>query len=82
MGPAYISAVLENQPGVPLIFDRLHVLKLMNDKLANIRRELQDTMHKNVLKGSRWILMKNPDDLSTEHNEQERLKEALRLKSV
>ena len=83
MGPAYISAVLEHQPGVPLIFDRFHVVKLMNDKLANIRRalhrELKDTMHKDVLKGARWILMKNPDNLSEDHNEQERLKEALRL---
>lgn len=83
MGPAYISAALENQKGVPLIFDRFHVVKLMNDKLANIRRELhrelKDTTDKDVLKGSRWILMKNPENLRDDHNEQERLREALRL---
>ncbi|GAU09026.1 hypothetical protein DPF_1746 [Desulfoplanes formicivorans] len=36
-------------------------------------------MRKKVLKGSRWILMKNPDNLSKERDEQELLKEALRL---
>jgi transposase len=83
MGPAYVSAVRENLPGVPLILDRFHVVKLMNEKLAHIRRslyrELKDTMCKKVLKGSRWILMKNPDNLSKKHDEQERLREALRL---
>jgi transposase len=83
MSTAYVAAVRENLPGVPLILDRFHVVKLMNEKLARIRRslyrELNDTMRKKVLKGSRWILMKNPDNLSKERDEQERLKEALRL---
>jgi transposase len=83
MGPAYVAAVRENLPGVPLILDRFHVVKLMNEKLAHIRRslyrELKDIMCKKVLKGARWILMKNPDNLSKERDEQERLKEALRL---
>lgn len=39
----------------------------MNDKLTEVRRklhrELQDTRGKNVLKGSRWILLKNPESL-------------------
>jgi transposase len=83
MSTAYVAAVRENLPGVPLILDRFHVVKLMNEKLARIRRslyrELNDIMRKKVLKGSRWILMKNPDNLSKERDEQERLKEALRL---
>ena len=36
-------------------------------------------MRKEVLKGSRWILLKNPANLSVEHNEEARLKEALEL---
>ena len=83
MGPAYISAVLENLPGVPLVFDRFHIVKLMNETLAGIRRklhhELKECMQKDVLKGSRWILLKNPENLSEKHDEEERLKEALRL---
>ncbi len=83
MSPAYIGAVLSNLPGVPLVFDHFHVVKLMNEKLTEIRRnlhrELKDTMGKDVLKGSRWILLKNPENLNTERNEKERLQEALQL---
>lgn len=83
LGPAYISATLENLPGVPLVFDRFHVVKLMNEALTETRRglfrELKDVMQKDVLKGSRWILLKNPANLSTKHNEKDRLKEALEL---
>ena len=83
MGQAYISAVLDHLPGVPLVFDPFHVVKLMNEALTNIRRdlhrELQDVMHKDVLKGTRWILLKNPENLSSERNEYARLHEALKL---
>lgn len=83
MSPAYIGAVLENLPGVPLVFDKFHVVKLMNEKLTEIRRrlhsELEDGLAKQVLKGSRWILVKNPEKLRKKYNEKERLDEALRL---
>lgn len=80
---AYISAVLENLPGVPLVFDHFHVVKLMNDKLTQIRRklyhELKDTLEQDVLKGSRWILLKNPDNLNEEKDEPDRLQQALQM---
>lgn len=83
MSTAYIGSVLENLPSVPLVFDHFHVVKLMNDKLTVVRRtlyhELKDTMGKDVLKGSRWILLKNPENLDKSRNEQKRLEEALRL---
>ncbi len=80
---AYISAVLENLPGVPLVFDHFHVVKLMNEALSEIRRglqhELKDVLGKKVLKGTRWILLKNPENLSAEHDEAATLQEALKL---
>lgn len=83
LGQAYISAVIDNLPGVPLIFDHFHVVKLMNDTLTEIRRnlyhELKCHMEKSVLKGTRWILIKNPDNLSKKYNEKEKLDEALKL---
>ena len=55
MSPAYIDAVTTHLPGVRLVFDRFHVIKLYNDKLSELRRalyrELTDTMQKDVLKG-------------------------------
>jgi transposase len=80
---AYISAVLDNLPDVPLVFDHFHVVKLMNDALTQVRRnlhhELRDTMKRKVLKGSRWILLKNPENLNPEKDESKHLQEALRL---
>jgi len=36
-------------------------------------------MHKEVLKDTRWILLKNPENLSLERDEYARLQEALKL---
>jgi transposase len=40
MSPAYISAVRDNLPGVALVFDHFHIVKLYNEKLSNLRRRL------------------------------------------
>lgn len=83
LSPAYIGAVLKNLPHVPLVFDHFHVVKLMNDKLTEVRRklhrEIKNTMGKDVLKGTRWLLLKNPENLNAERDEQQHLEEALRL---
>ncbi len=36
-------------------------------------------MQKTVLKGTRWLLLKNPENLDEEKNEKQRLEEALAL---
>jgi transposase len=83
MSPAYISAVLKNLPKARLVFDRFHVVKLLNEKLTELRRQLYreavDGLEKDVLKGIRWLLLKNPENLDEEKNERERLEEALQL---
>jgi transposase len=83
MSPAYIEAVTTHLPKASLVFDRFHVMKLFNDKLSNLRRELYreatDMMHKEVLKGTRWLLLKRPENLDPQRNEPSRLEEALRL---
>ena len=84
MSPAFISAVSENLPDATIVFDHFHLIKLFNDKLSKLRRELQHKAEgagKKVFKGTRWLLLKNPDNLSTERNEKQRLEEALRLNS-
>lgn len=80
MSPAYIKAVTENLPDAAFVFDRFHVVKLMNDKLSKLRRELHreaDTLGKKLLKGTRWLLLKNPENLDEEKNERKRLDDAL-----
>jgi transposase len=83
MSPAYIAAVTTQLRGARLVFDRFHVIKLYNDKLSELRRamyrELKDTMQRQVLKGTRWLLLKRPEHLDPSRNEPQRLQEALRL---
>lgn len=83
LGIAYIQAVREHLPRAVHVFDHFHVVKLFNDKLSDFRRELYreaiGPLQKKVLKGTRWLLLKNPENLDTKRNEKERLAEALRL---
>ena len=83
MSPAYIDAVATHLPDAVLVFDRFHVTKLFNDKLSDLRRELyrttKDGLEKDVLKGSRWLLLKRPENLDASRNEHQRLEDALRL---
>jgi transposase len=83
MSPAYIQAVRENLGNAVHVFDHFHVVKLFHEKLSDFRRELYreatERMDKEVLKGTRWLLLKNPENLDPKRNERERLEEALRM---
>jgi transposase len=83
MSPAYIEAVSTNLQGALIVFDHFHVIKLFNDKLSELRRELYHeaatALEKKVLKGSRWLLLKNPENLEEKGNERQRLQDALQL---
>jgi transposase len=82
MSPAYISAVEKNLPEATIVFDHFHIIKMFNDKLAQLRRQLQaeaQQAHKKVLKGTRWLLLKNPENLNADKNEHQRLQQALKL---
>ncbi len=82
MSPAYIQAVRRNLPKAKIVFDRFHVIKLLNDKLSDLRRQVQSGAEgeaKKVLKCTRWLLLRNPENLDEERNEKQRLEEALRL---
>ncbi len=61
MSAEYISAVKTHLPIEAIVFDHFHVIKLMNEKLTALRRDLfreaTDQLKKNVLKGTRWLLL-------------------------
>ncbi len=82
MSKAYIKAVSRNLPKAAIVFDRFHVVKLFNEKLSNFRRKLYRTAteaHKKILKGTRWLLLKLPDNLDERRDEPRRLREALEI---
>src|SRR5271157_2458446 len=63
MSAAYMQAVRENLPRAVMVLDRFHVIKLFNGKLTQLRRDIYrettDLLHREVLKGTRWLLVKN-----------------------
>jgi transposase len=83
MGRSYIRAVRDNLPNAVHVFDHFHVVKLFNDKLSALRRELyhqaQADKERQILKGTRWLLLKNPENLDPQRNECQRLQDALEL---
>jgi transposase len=83
LSAAYILAVSCHLAEAVLIFDHFHIVKLFNDKLSVLRRELHHQActdkDKKVLKGTRWLLLKNPENLDPQKNEKRRLDEALKL---
>jgi transposase len=83
MSVAYRGAVSAHLPDAKIVFDHFHIVKLFNEKLSNLRRDLYreatEGMHKEVLKGTRWLLLKNPENLDAKTNEKQRLEEALAL---
>src|SRR5262249_6644225 len=83
MSGGYQAAVRTNLPLAKIVFDHFHVIKLFNDKLSELRRalyrEATEIQHKEVLKGTRWLLLKNAENLDEEKHEKKRLNEALAL---
>jgi len=86
MAPAYVAAVLENLPAAALVLDRFHVVKYFNEKITLLRRQVQrgaEAIDKEVLKGTRWLLVKNPENLQAcedpAKDERKRLQEALAI---
>jgi transposase len=83
MSAAYRSAVSARLPEAKIVFDHFHVVKLFNEKLSELRRavyrEATEVLHKQVLKGTRWLLLKNSENLDAKKNEKQKLKEALAL---
>jgi transposase len=83
MSPPYISAVMTHLPQATIVFDHFHIIKLYNERLSDLRRRLyheaRTVSEKEVLKGTRWLLLKNPEHLEATRNEAQRLQEALEL---
>lgn len=83
MSGGYTAAIKEAIPKAVHVYDRFHVVKLFNEKLSELRRDLYrqltDVLDKKVLKGIRWLLLKRPENLNARKNERQRLEEALAL---
>jgi len=84
MGSPFIKSSRDNQPDSVNVVDHFHVIKLFNEKLTQLRRDMQrdaeTDQDKEVLKGTRWLLMLNADNLANKKGSaRERLEKALEL---
>jgi transposase len=70
MSKAFIKGIKEQLPNTVTTFDKFHLVKLMNEAMGKIRAE-EAKQFPEFLKRSRYLFLKNPENLSAE--EQERL---------
>jgi len=62
MSTAFFWAVSDALPHVKIVFDRYHVMALMNRAIDKFRRAYQlqlDDMNKKTMKGSRFLFLRN-----------------------
>nr|WP_304412925.1 ISL3 family transposase [Desulfosarcina sp. BuS5] len=67
MWAPYAQATRKKLPKAQLVVDRFHVMKQLNGRLSQMRRTIQRGLpqdKKDILKGMRWILVKNRSGLS------------------
>ena len=80
MWDPYIKAVKEHCPVCDIVFDQFHVVSSFGrviDKVRNIEFRKANQVGKEVIKGSKYILLKNPENLFKE--EKPKLKAILKL---
>jgi len=67
MAGGYLAAIKQFAPDVPVVFDRFHVVKLVNDKLDELRRaHMRDCekAERSFLKGTRYLILMSSDTLT------------------
>lgn len=70
LSAAYWSAVRENLPHAAVVFDRFHLVKLVNEKIDDLRRAMVNEasgLMKQTVKGIRWLLLMRRDNVKKEH---------------
>jgi transposase len=68
MSRAFISGVSAEMPKAEIVFDKFHVMKLMNEAVDKVRR--RETKDNPELKKNRWIWLHNPGNLSKKQSEE------------
>lgn len=67
MSVAFTNAVVEHLPNASLVIDHFHVVKLMNERIDQLRRlivyEEKDVNKRKIIKGTKWLLLKNGKDV-------------------
>jgi len=73
MANSYSAWVKDVLPDAEIIYDHFHVIKLMNERMNNLRRSTMNKLEdeqKKELKGKRFLLLRNEESLSTDAAEE------------
>ena len=62
MSPAFLRGIEDSFPAAGVTFDKFHVMKLLNEAVDQVRR--QEQRQRPELKGSRYVWVKNPENLT------------------
>jgi len=62
MSPPFIKGIAENLPNAAVTFDKFHAVKIVNDAVDQVRRGEQKS--ESLLRGTRYIWLRNPANLS------------------
>ena len=68
MSPAFIAGIAQSLPSAQITFDKFHVIKLINEAVDAVRRAEQKSRAE--LKKSRYLWLKNPQNLSARQRTQ------------
>lgn len=81
MWPAYINSAKKNCSNADIVFDRFHVVKKFGEVITKLRsaeyRKAEDEESKDVLKGTKWLLLRNRSNLKFDAKKE--LKQLLEL---
>jgi transposase len=72
MWAPYAKLVREYARNAPILFDRFHVVKHLNEAVDEVRRSLWRQLSRQErvgFKGTRWLLLKNPWNLTADQKE-------------
>jgi len=68
MWAPYLKVIRKKAPQAIHVLDRFHIMKNINDAIDTVRREeakrYKGTVHEDLLTNSRWVLLKNPPNLT------------------
>src|SRR5277367_3553224 len=64
MGAAFVAGVKANFPNAKITFDKFHVIKLVNEAVDEVRRG--EAKHNDWIKGTRYLWLKNLQNLDEE----------------
>jgi len=80
MSPAFIKGVNDTFPNASIVFDKFHVMKMINEAVDTVRR--QEQSENDILKKTRYTWLKNPENLTKYQSEVLESLKNMNLKTV